>query len=181
MARIDQVRCATLQAQIEENRQHEMALLRKKTNGMTWQGIAQLAITGYELALCDEEGITGTDADNRAYTVSSAVLRKIGGIDRFATLMAQLSRSSGPQDEDLDDKLFDQSGYNTARARLFPESGVRTTKRAVPAARHARRADWADIRFDQQRNLWVCIAHGHSDCSECPNAFAILSARNLGR
>lgn len=45
----------------------------------------------------------------------------------------------------------------------------------------ARRRDWSDIRFDQQRDLWVCVAHDNPACPDCPNALAILSARNQGR
>ncbi len=41
--------------------------------------------------------------------------------------------------------------------------------------------DWSPIRFDQDREMWVCTPHDDPDCHECPNAFATLSARNAGR
>ena len=94
-----------------------MAFFRKKQQGLDWRTFAQMAVQGHELTLCDEQGITD-GRDEHVEAVSKAVLNEIGGIDGLANLMARLSREAGPN-EQLDDKLFEISGYNAARARLF--------------------------------------------------------------
>jgi hypothetical protein len=99
-----------------------MGLFRKGQRGATWQMLAELEAMGHELLLCDEQGITGTEASERASTVSRAVIKEIGGIDYLAGLMAGLRTAPPEQHEEL---FFKRRGYNVARARLFPNSGQR--------------------------------------------------------
>ena len=102
------------------------------------------------------------------------------GIEQFANLMRRLSQES-PANEQLDDELLELSGYNAARARLFPDISKGNINQPITQTKPRSRRDWPEIRFDQQRDLWVCVAHDNPACSECPNALAMLSARNQGR
>jgi hypothetical protein len=82
-----------------------------------------------------------------------------------------------------------EAGYYVARSGMQSlDAVIAASKEPLPPralTTHARtvtsRRDWPDIRFDQQRGLWVCIAHDNPECPDCPNALAILIARNQGR
>jgi hypothetical protein len=96
-------------------------LRKTQQQRVDWRTFATLAVQGHELELFGAAGVTGKEADEQAYSVARAVIQEIGGIDRFAELMARLTREA-PANAQLDDKLFEMSGYNAARARLFPGS-----------------------------------------------------------
>lgn len=108
-----------------------MSPFRKRQPGfeMTWDMLAQMAVDGHESILL--ESVAGND-DQRfqeGRRISRAVLAEIGGIDQFASGMKRLSEGA-LEGADLDEELFQSSGYNAARARLFPDGRARS-KRAT--------------------------------------------------
>lgn len=83
--------------------------------------MATMMVSGHELGLAEEAGLTGDEKSERAFTVRDAVLDRIGS-DRFAQALidADFDMPNAEKDDVVGEALK-RSGYDAARRELFPE------------------------------------------------------------
>lgn len=97
-----------------------------------WPLIANLMLMGHELGLAEEAGLP--DDSDHPVMIRDAVLDRIGGWDHFIAVYIDCSYRAHaipksndrmPRIRDLDELfefILEESGYNRARAELFPDA-----------------------------------------------------------
>ena len=157
-------------------RRDEVGFLRKQKPMFDLTDQAAVAVMGHELMIAEAAGISDDDqAAESQRTIADAVLQDIGGIRRFALLMKQLSTETA-KGKQLDDKLFEISGYDAARARLFPAetasgNSSKSAKRISPSSfsppRKPRFGIWHCPRCNVE---WTRLLNAEDVCATCGSA-----------
>jgi hypothetical protein len=95
---------------------------REQVGGMDWSLLAGLMLGGYELERAEAEGYSADEQTDRVVEVRNAVLKVIGGQDRFTEALVQAYADLNTADADAAfDRAMTNSGYAETRERLFPD------------------------------------------------------------
>ncbi len=157
-------------------RKDEVGFLRKQKPMFDLTDLAAVAVMGHELMIAEAASISNDDqAAERQRTIADAVLQDIGGIRRFALLMNRLSTETA-EGEQRDDKLFEISGYDAARARLFPAEAAsgnssKSAKRISPSSSSPPRKPRFGIWHCPRCNVeWTQLLTAEDVCATCGSA-----------